>query len=91
MATNPQVELEELKQEFARLRADMSELTETLKRLARSTAEEGRERLRSTAEQSREHARQRWDSIEREIEQRPMTSVAIALGIGFILGKLLDR
>jgi ElaB/YqjD/DUF883 family membrane-anchored ribosome-binding protein len=30
-------------------------------------------------------------TVQHEIEERPLTSMAVAFGAGFLLGKLLDR
>lgn len=91
MATTTDKELQELKDEFATLKSELSEIGDTVSRLARSATDEGRDRIRRAADQSRAQARETWGAFEREIEERPMTSLAAALGIGFILGKLLDR
>lgn len=91
MATSTDKELQELKDEFKQLKEELSAIGKTVRQLAHSATDEGRERLRSAAEQTRQQARETWGAFEHEIEQRPMTSIAVALGIGFILGKLLDR
>lgn len=91
MATTTDKELQELKDEFATLKSELADIGDTVSRLARSATDEGRERVRRAADQSRQHARETWGAVEREVEERPMTSLAAALGIGFILGKLLDR
>jgi ElaB/YqjD/DUF883 family membrane-anchored ribosome-binding protein len=95
-------ELKELREEFASLKSDVSEIGKSLSKMAKDTAsesrhkirdaaEEGRERLSNAAQRSGQQVRRGWDSFENEIEDRPMTSLAVALGLGFILGKLLDR
>ncbi|NGX15343.1 DUF883 family protein [Wenzhouxiangella sp. XN24] len=90
MATNSN-ELQELKSELASLKSDMADIGETLAKLARSSANEGRERVKEAASHSRDQARQTLGAFEKEVEERPMTSLAVALGMGFILGKLIDR
>ncbi len=91
MATATEKELQELKKEFAALQGELSEIGKTVSQLARTATDEGRDRIRAAADQGREQARQTWSAFEKEVEERPMTSLAAALGIGFILGKLLDR
>lgn len=91
MATATDKELQELKEEFAALKSELSEIGKTVSKLGRAASEEGRDRVQAAAEHSREQVRQTWGAFEKEVEQRPMTSIAAALGIGFILGKLLDR
>lgn len=102
MTTATDKELKELREEFASLKSDVSEIGNSISKLAKDTAsqgshkirdaaEEGRERLSNAAHRSGQQVRRGWDSFESEIEDRPMTSLAVALGLGFILGKLLDR
>ncbi len=91
MAASTDKELQELRDEFKQLKEELSGIGQTVRQLAHSATDEGRERLRSAADQTRQQARETWHAFEHEIEQRPMTSIAVALGIGFILGKLFDR
>lgn len=90
MATNTN-EIQELKAELASLKSDMADIGDTLAKLARSTANEGRERVKEAASYSRDQAKQTLGAFEKEVEERPMMSLAVALGIGFVLGKLIDR
>lgn len=91
MATNVDKDVEELKREFADLKADMSKLTETIRNLYDDSTSEGRDRAREAFQRSRERARESVGAFEEEIGERPLTSIATAFGIGFIIGKLLDR
>ncbi|MEE4303254.1 DUF883 family protein [Wenzhouxiangella sediminis] len=91
MATGTDKELQELREEFNQLKDELSGIGKTVRQLAHTATDEGRDRLRSAAEHSRQQARETWSAFEHEVEERPMTSIAVALGIGFILGKLLDR
>ncbi len=91
MATATEKELQELKKEFSALKGELSEMGNTLSQLTKAATDEGRDRVRAAADQSREQARQTWSAFEKEVEAHPMTSVAAALGIGLILGKLLGR
>lgn len=91
MATNTEKELQELREEFAALKDELAGIGKTVSSIAHSATDEGRDRLRAAADHSRDQVRQTWGAFEQEVEERPMTSIAVALGIGFILGKLLDR
>lgn len=90
MATNTN-EMQELKAELASLRSDMTDIGDTLAKLARSSASEGREKVKDAADYSRNQAKQAVGAFEKEVEERPMTSLAVALGLGFMLGKLIHR
>lgn len=91
MATHTGNDVEDLKAEFANLRSDVSELTETVRHMSSEKAERGRERLRQTAARSRAQARETVETVETGISERPLTSIATAFGAGFVIGKLLDR
>ncbi len=91
MATATDKELEELKKEFASLKGELSEIGNIVSRIAHTATDEGKERIQAAADRTRDSAREKWGAFEKEVEERPMTSLAMALGIGFVLGKLLDR
>lgn len=91
MAANTEKDFEELRKEFSELRSDVAKLTDTLKKLYGDTTAEGSERARQAAGYARDRARDSVDAVEQEISSRPLTSIAAAFGIGFIIGKLLDR
>lgn len=91
MAATSEKDVEKLKTEFAELKSDVSKLTETVRDISGDGLEQGRDRIRRRAQRSREQAREAVDTVESEIGERPLTSVAAAFGVGFVLGKLLDR
>jgi len=91
MATATDKEIQELRSELAELKDEFAEIGQTMRRIANSAKDEGKERLRSVADRSRDQASQTWGAFEKEVEERPMTSLAAAFGIGLLLGKLLDR
>lgn len=91
MATNVEKDVEQLRNEYAELKSDVSKLTETMKKLYGDTAEAGRARARRAAERSRERARETYGAFEEEVRERPLTTIAAAFGIGLVIGKLLDR
>jgi ElaB/YqjD/DUF883 family membrane-anchored ribosome-binding protein len=91
MSTATEKDLKELRKEYASLKSDIAKMSETISKLSHDGLAEGRKRVRSAARQSGERARETWGAVENEIEERPVTSLAIALGAGFVLGKLLSR
>ncbi len=70
----------ELKEELASLREDISRIAETLQRLSGEQVADGRERVRQAV-----------GTVEDGIQHYPLTSLAAAFGVGFIIGKMLDR
>lgn len=91
MATSTDKELQQLREEFSNLKDELASIAETVGRIASSATEEGQQRVHAAADRTRQHAQQTLGAFEREVEERPMTSIAAAMGIGFILGRLLDR
>lgn len=81
----------ELREQASRVRDDIVELT----RLARSAAREEFERLRDNAADNlgrgRRKANRLQEDLDRKVSERPLTSLAIAVGAGVILGSLLTR
>lgn len=91
MTTATEKDLKELRNEYASLKSDLAKMSDTISKLAHDGMDEGRDRLRGAARQSRKQARETLSAVEHEIEERPVTTMAIALGVGFVLGKLLSR
>lgn len=91
MTTTTEKDLEELRKEYASLKSDFAQMSETISNLASDGVAEGRRQVRTAARESRERGREAVSAVEHEIEERPMTSLAVALGVGFVLGKLLSR
>jgi len=91
MAEQSGNESAELRAEIESLKSDVSKLTDTIKRVSSERASQERERVRQTAEQSRQKASEAAGVVGQEIQQRPLTSLAAAFGVGFVLGKMLNR
>jgi len=91
MATNTEHDITQLKQDVASLKADLSSIANSLKKEAGERARHGYERVREAGEHAADYARSGAHAVEHQIEERPMVSVLSAFGIGFVIGKLLDR
>lgn len=96
---NVQDELQTLKDDVAKLRADVSELVGLLKDLgaekideARGTVEEQlqarREKLRESVDRAKARGKKTADDIEEQITEHPLSSLLAAFGLGFIIAKL---
>ncbi|WP_156782088.1 DUF883 family protein [Acidihalobacter aeolianus] len=101
MADTPKDEMNAIREDLSKLRADVAELTHALKDLAVNRAgtardqakagvAEARERLKQQANRAGEQGREYYDAFEQQIGERPMTSLLVSFGIGFVLAKLLD-
>ncbi len=85
-----------LREELAQLRADIDSLIGTVARLADSAGDEvlsGAKRVRDRADDAYEAAlaegRRTWKSTEKTVKAHPFLSLAIAAGIGLLIGKLV--
>ncbi|WP_375056035.1 hypothetical protein [Zobellella sp. DQSA1] len=82
---------QELQEQLDALRKDFAELTSILKGMTANYAKEGQENVKATAEQAQQHLKQSLCKAQQEVESHPYTSMAVAFGVGLLLGKLLDR
>ena len=93
---------EDLEAEIARLREDVARLAEQLGRTgehsiaaAKRAASEGAEQLRARSEAAVETLKANASDLEQQISdavrQKPVTSLAIAAGIGYFLALLSRR
>jgi ElaB/YqjD/DUF883 family membrane-anchored ribosome-binding protein len=82
---------QDLQAQLDTLREDFSELTKTMKTMSADYAKQGQQKVRDGAQQARAQAAQSLDQAKQEVEARPYTSMAVAFGVGLVVGKLLDR
>jgi ElaB/YqjD/DUF883 family membrane-anchored ribosome-binding protein len=95
-------DFEAMREELARVRADIAGLTDDLRSLAATTAgaakrtaqakgEKIREQIDSEIDELLKRGGKTIDEAKARIEERPLTAVLIALFVGFVIGRLLDR
>jgi len=84
-------EIDALKTDVKSLRDDIASLVgalgEDLEQRGEGARHAAAERLRRAQAQGKESL----DEVERSIERNPLTALATALGIGFLIGALLGR
>ncbi len=103
MATNEdvQAEVKRLKDDLGKLRGDVTSLVDVLRELGvdkvNTTKEtlteemqKRREKVREAIKKARTVGESQLDDIEENIASHPLSSLAMAFGIGFIIAKLLD-
>ena len=77
------------------LRADIAKLTELVKTEASEKLSRTKTAVKDTAAQKTETAKLRYDELstkaEKSIQENPLTSIAIAVGAGIVLGALSRR
>ncbi|MGR3365127.1 MAG: DUF883 family protein [Maritimibacter harenae] len=95
-------DVKDLQDQIAQLKADVSDLTTTLKEVGNSASAEAKDRAAKKAKKARakteKAARDAQDSAlhyyktaEGQVRQNPATSVGIAAGVGFLVGLFLSR
>ena len=98
---NIRKEFEELKTDFDKLRGDIAGLVDALRdagmdRAAEAKADLGeqysaqREKLRAALNRARARGDEAVDDLEQGIAEHPLSSLAMAFGLGFIIAKLID-
>lgn len=96
-----QKELNAIRQDLANLQADMADLAGVLRDLGARRVEglrnsvegelrDSREALRRRLDEMRAGGRKRLGEFEEGVGEHPLSALATAFGIGFILGKILD-
>jgi ElaB/YqjD/DUF883 family membrane-anchored ribosome-binding protein len=93
---------EDLMREIATLRTDLGKITETLAAMGRAEAQSMTDELRSKTRRTRKHVEDELDHLrdtaenaldraDDMIRERPGLSMAIAAGLGLVVGLLLYR
>ena len=84
-----------VKEDLAKLRGDIANLSNALRELTSETVHDHIESLRGGIDRLTDDAKlqskQTLDGLAEHIEERPIASVLIAFGVGVLLGKLFDR
>lgn len=84
-----------VKDDLAKLRSDIANLSNALKELTSETVHDRFDSLRGGIDRLTDDAklqsREMMDDLTAHIEERPLTSVLIAFGVGVLLGRLFDR
>lgn len=91
-----------LRDDLNALRSDIASLAATVKELMVSKArdagaaagenlDELRDRVEQLAEQAKERGRAASEKLQRQVEERPLTSLLVAFAAGLVISRLLDR
>lgn len=81
----------DLDQELKALRAEVEALNKQMKEIRRRGPGEKVEDLKAKGEAAAARAEERAKALATEIEKHPLGSALIALGIGFVVGRLIGR
>ena len=77
--------------DLAALREDLKSLASTVSELSKSKSEDIKQQFGASVDKAVERGRDAADSFQETVKQRPVTSVLMALGVGMVIGHLLDR
>ena len=84
-----------VKDDLAKLRADITNLSAAIKELTSDTVHDQIDSLKGRIDRlthdAKNQGRQALDDLADHIEERPVSSVLIAFGVGILLGRLFDR
>lgn len=95
-------ESENLKAELENLRKDLGKLSEQVSKTAGAGAKAASDETRAELNRLRselnrisgyasDYGKASMENVHHQVEQHPLASLATAFGVGFLLGKLLDR
>lgn len=84
-------EMEQLKKEFTALRTDLGSLVASVKELAGKQSERVVDLAEDAEKAVRNQTKVAGESVEKYIEERPLTSALVAFGSGFVIGMLLSN
>lgn len=97
-----QKEMEQLKSDLTKLRGDLSAIGESVRKMGtdavgatqakvKSAAQDALDEFQRKLNDAKSQGQKAVHDLEREIKERPLTSLAVAFGVGFLLSKLFDR
>lgn len=88
-------DIENLKDNVAKLREDLSQVTQTLLEKGKSETEVAKDRLieelKYELDVAKTKGKETVESVESQIQEKPFMSLLIAFIAGLVLGKIFDR
>jgi ElaB/YqjD/DUF883 family membrane-anchored ribosome-binding protein len=84
-------EVERLRRDLHQLRADINMLVQDVKEMGAQQSRVAVDRARRAGESVLHEAEQLRGRADQHIEQNPLMSVLLSFGIGYVVGRILDR
>jgi ElaB/YqjD/DUF883 family membrane-anchored ribosome-binding protein len=88
-ANNSESDIQRLHDEIDKLRRDLSSLTDAMGDIAAGRVKASYEKLQRTSQEMQARASHTAEALAQEVEQRPLTFLAGAFGVGMLLGMLM--
>jgi ElaB/YqjD/DUF883 family membrane-anchored ribosome-binding protein len=89
MTTKIEADTQTLADEVRQLRADFARLGDTMRDLLDHTGAEVRQSATAAADAAWSKAKRTANTVVQEIDEKPVASSLVALGIGVVLGAIL--
>jgi ElaB/YqjD/DUF883 family membrane-anchored ribosome-binding protein len=83
-------DIDKLRSDMDGIRKDVASIARALKDLGTAKKQQAFSRAEELTGRVRQRAEDAGERMSHEVEERPLTSVLTAFGIGFLLGKLFD-
>ena len=87
--------IDDVREDLAALKSDLTDLAKGLRSSGMDAAKDRvdalSEKAHEVAERSRETAHRKHDELSDFVSERPITSLAIAVGVGALAGRLLSQ
>jgi len=93
-------EITQLKKDIEALKDDIGDLTNTIKEMAKDNAAEGKSKvfeelhiddLQEQLDKLKNKGKEGLGTVESEIKTRPLQSVALSFGVGFLIALFMNR
>lgn len=84
-------EVDNIKKDVDALRSDIAKLVDSLGQAGKSKVDSGVNTAKGYADQAIAQAQDVRGQTEEKIRQNPLVAVGAAFGVGYVLGKLLDK
>lgn len=84
-------EAQELSAQFETLRSDLTDLTDTVSRLAKAGYSDAKGVVQEQAGEATQAARRQAGELEATVRENPLQAALIAAGVGFAIGLMARR
>lgn len=80
-----------IEEEVAKLREDVANLTASLRHIAKDAAGLAADNMREQLNRAAGGAKAALGTTEKAVGEHPLTTIALAVGLGFVLGQWMRR